>query len=212
MTPREPSEEILEQAALYALGALEGKERAVFEKLVEEGCATCKAVKDFQNIADLLSVSTTPVAPPSSLRTTLLERIAAEQQSSSESATSTSEPDEESEETGFTFVRSDDNHWRTVGPGIRVKVLSFDQAQGRMTALARMDPHSAFRPHEHPGPEEFYVLEGTCYIGGQFLHVGDYHRAETGTFHHETSTEDGCLMLTMFSPSPELLTALSSSS
>ena len=78
MTHQKPSDEILEQAALYALGALEGQEKEAFEQLVEEGCATCKAVKDFQNVADLLGTSVTPVAPPSSLRSTLLERVAAE--------------------------------------------------------------------------------------------------------------------------------------
>jgi hypothetical protein len=52
----------------------------------------------------------------------------------------------------------------------------------------------------------FWVaLEGTCLIGGQLLQQGDYHRAEIGTVHHETSTEDGCLMLIIFSPNNELL-------
>ena len=208
MTPREPSEEILEQAALYALGVLEGQEKEAFEKLVEEGCATCKAVKDFENVAELLGTSVTLKAPPPSLRTKLLERIAAERKSEPETGETIAESSGPSEDAGFTFVRAQDDHWRDIGPGIRVKVLSFDQTQRRMTALARMDPHSAFRPHEHPGPEEFYVIEGTCFIGGQLLRVGDYHRAETGTFHHETSTEEGCLMLTMFTPSQELLQAL----
>ena len=206
--PQEPSDEILEQAALYALGALDGEDRETFEKVLAEGCATCKAVEEFQQVANVLSSTAPPVPPPASLRQTLLDRVAAERQSAEEKGVSNSEPTEESSDTGFTFVRTQDNNWKTIGPGIHVKLLSFDKTQRRMTALARMDPHSAFRPHEHPGPEEFYVLEGTCFIGGQFLRVGDYHRAEAGTFHHETSTEEGCLMLTMFSPSPEMLQAL----
>ena len=208
MRHQEPSDEILEQAALYALGALEGQEKESFEKLAAEGCATCQAVKDFQNVTGLLGSSATPVAPPSSLRTILLERITAERESVPETPTSVPDSSEQTGDSGFTFVRAQENHWRDIGSGIRVKVLSFDQTQKRMTALARMDPHSAFTPHEHTAPEEFYVLEGTCFIGGQLLQVGDYHRAEPGTFHHETSTEDGCLMLTMFSPSPEMLQAL----
>ena len=137
-----------------------------------------------------------------------MECVAAERQSESEPGEMIAESSEQSKGAGFTFVRAEDSHWRVIGPGIRVKVLSFDRAQGRMTALARMDPHSAFRPHEHPGPEEFYVLEGTCFIGGQWLQVGDYHRADPGTCHHETSTEEGCLMLTMFTPSQEMLQTL----
>ncbi len=206
--PREPSDEILEQAALYALGALDGQEKEAFEKVVAEGCATCNAVKEFQQVANVLSSTAPPVSPPASLRQTLLDRVSAERTSPGEKPGSTPEATEEASDTGFTFVRSQDNNWKTIGPGIHVKLLSFDKTQRRVTALARMDPNSAFHPHEHPGPEEFYVLEGTCFIGGQFLQVGDYHRAEAGTFHHETSTEDGCLMLTMFSPSPEILQAL----
>lgn len=208
MINREPSDEVLEQAALYALGVLEGQEKETFEKLVAEGCATCKAVKDFQNVAGQLGTSVKSMAPPASLRAKLMERIAADRQTISERSATPSESPIRSRDTGFTFVRSQDDVWRDIGPGIRVKLLSFDKTQGRMTALARMDPHSSFTPHAHTAPEEFYVLEGTCFIGGQLLHVGDYHRAEVGTFHHETSTEDGCLMLTMFSPSQEMLQAL----
>lgn len=208
MIRQDPSDEVLEQAALYALGVLEGQEKEAFEKLVAEGCATCQAVKDFQNVAGLIGSTVKPMAPPSSLRATLLERIAADRQSEPIKPTAPSEPSGQPGDTGFTFVLSQDENWRTIGPGIRVKLLSFDKTQGRMTVLARMDPHSAFTPHQHTAPEEFYVLEGTCFIGGQLLHVGDFHRAEVGTFHHETSTEDGCLMLTMFSPNQDMLKAL----
>ncbi|MGB0911313.1 MAG: cupin domain-containing protein [Nitrospirales bacterium] len=208
MIHQDPSDEILEKAALYALGALDGEERESFEKVVADGCATCQAVKGFQNVAELLGTSITPKVPPASLRTKLLECVEAEQQFDPKAKETIAKPSELSSDTGFTFVRAQDDLWHDIGSGIRVKVLSFDQTQNRLTALARMEPHSAFRPHEHPGPEEFYVLEGTCNIGGQLLHVGDYHRAESGTYHHETSTVDGCLMLTMFSPSSQMLQAL----
>jgi len=203
MMQQEPSDEVLDQAALYALGLLEGQEKEAFEKLVAEGCATCKAVKDLQEVAGVLGTSVTPVAPPSSLRATLLDRIAGEGRP--DQYGHTSEPSEQVEDTGLTFVRSMDDLWREILPGILLKPLSFDKAQGRMTALARMAPNSLYAPHKHTAPEEFYVLEGTCFIGGQLLHPGDYHRAEVGTVHHETSSEDGCLMLMIFSPNNEML-------
>lgn len=203
MTQQEPNNEVLEQAALYALGVLEGKEKEAFEKLVAEGCATCQAVKGFQNVADLIGTSATPITPPTSLRATLMERIAAERKTDQQA--STSEPIEQMEDKGLTFVRSTDDLWREILPGILLKPLSFDKTQGRMTALARMAPRTNYAAHRHTAPEEFYVLEGTCFVGGQLLHPGDYHRAEVGTVHHETSTEDGCLMLITFSPNNELL-------
>lgn len=203
MMQQKPSDEVLEQAALYALGVLEGQEKETFEKLVAEGCATCQALKDFQSVAGLLGTSVTPVAPPSSVRATLLERIASERKPNQQ--VTTSEPVEQLEDKGLTFVRSTNDLWKEILPGILLKPLSFDKNQGRMTALARMAPNSRYAPHKHTAPEEFYVLEGTCFIGGQLLHPGDYHRAEVGTVHHETSTEEGCLMLIIFSPKNEIL-------
>ncbi len=203
MMQQKPSDEVLEQAALYALGVLEGQEKETFEKLVAEGCATCQALKDFQNVAGLLGTSVTPVAPPSSVRARLLERIASERKPNQH--VKTSEPVEQLEDKGLTFVRSTNDLWKEILPGILLKPLSFDKNQGRMTALARMAPNSRYAPHKHTAPEEFYVLEGTCFIGGQLLHPGDYHRAEVGTIHYETSTEEGCLMLIIFSPKNEIL-------
>ncbi len=208
MTPQEPSDKILEQAALYALGALEGQEKDECEKSLSEESVMRQAVKDFQEVAGLLGTSVTPVAPPSVLRATLLKRIAAEQKDV-QSATSAVSA-EQSENSGLTFVRSTDDLWQDVAPGVRVKPLSFNKAQGRMTALARMAPHSNYAAHRHTEPEEFYVLEGSCFCGGQLLHVGDYHRAEAGTIHYETSSQDGCLMLIIFSPNNEILQAVSS--
>ncbi|HBP88003.1 MAG: cupin domain-containing protein [Nitrospira sp.] len=203
MIRRDPGDEVLEQAALYALGVLEGKEKAAFEKLVAEACATCQAVKDFQNVAGQLGSTATPMTPPSSLRTRLLERVAAERKI--DKPESTSKPAEQIQNTGLTFVRAHDDLWKVILPGILLKPLSFDKAQGRMTALARMAPGSSYAAHKHNAPEEFYVLEGTCFVGGQLLRPGDYHRAEAGTVHHETSSEDGCLMLMIFSPKNEML-------
>ncbi|GJL54883.1 MAG: hypothetical protein NPIRA02_20150 [Nitrospirales bacterium] len=207
MIPQEPSDDMLEQAALYVLGALEGAELKAFEKTVAEGCATCQAVKDFQNVAGLLGAAAAPKTPPASLRTTLLKRVAAEPQEKGQGVVQDPEaPSEQS--SGFTIVRSTDDCWREVEPGIRVKRLSFDKAIGRMTVLARMAPHSCYRAHRHTSPEEFYILEGTLSCGGHILYPGDYHRAESGTVHHETSTEDGCLMLMIFSPNNELLESI----
>ena len=106
---------------------------------------------------------------------------------------------------GFTFVHSGEAEWKEAAPGMWLKVLHADPSRDRMTALARMDPGCAYAPHRHAGAEELFVLEGTCNCGGRVLQVGDYHRAEAGSIHYETSTQDGCLMLVIFSPDNEML-------
>ncbi len=103
------------------------------------------------------------------------------------------------------FVRAAEGQWRDIAPGIKVNVLYFDPVSRRATALMRIAPGSSYAPHRHAEAEELYVLEGGCCIGGQELGVGDYHRAEAGTEHHDTSSDDGCLLLVIASPQNEML-------
>ncbi len=200
----EPSKEILDQAALYALGALEGEDLQAFEQRVVEGCSVCRAVESFQDVAEQLATVAKPVQPPADLRAKLLERVKNEAAPSTSKTETTSQPSE-APPTGLTFISAGSEGWQEVSPGLKLKTLFFDQAQGRMTALARMAPGCNYDAHRHDKPEELFVLEGTCYCGGRLLHPGDYHRAEVDTIHNETSTADGCLMLLIFSPNNEML-------
>ena len=199
-----PNDELLERAALYALGALDGEELLAFEKKVAEGCSVCHAVEGFQEVAEQLATAAKPAKPRADLRTKLFERIKDEAGSSSSKTATTLRP-AEAPLTGLTFVSAGSEGWQEVAPGLKLKTLFFDQAQGRMTALARMDPGCNYDAHRHDKPEELYVLEGTCYCGGRLLYPGDYHRADADTIHNETSTIDGCLMFLIFSPTNEML-------
>ncbi len=203
MNHSHPTDKTSEQAALYALGALEGEEVQAFEQHLEEGCASCQVeLEGFNAVVGQLGHSATALTPRDSLRTELMERVKSKSQGKESDIL---HPQTKEGEAGLTFVRSSDELWQEVMPGILLKPLSVDTAQGRMTALVRMAPGVTYPAHRHTAPEEFYCLEGTCFIGGQLLHPGDYHRAETGTIHHETSTKDGCLILGIFSPNNEML-------
>ncbi|MBX3328893.1 MAG: cupin domain-containing protein [Nitrospira sp.] len=106
---------------------------------------------------------------------------------------------------GLTFIRASEGTWRGIAPGVMAKVLSFDPASRRATSLLRFAPGTSYAPHRHTEAEELLVLEGGCSIAGREMTVGDYHRAEAGTEHHETSTDDGCLLLVISSPQNEML-------
>src|SRR5437773_11690932 len=71
-------EEIRELAAVYALGGLDGEERARFDALLQSGDAEATAaLRDFERtLADLAAESTE--TPPPSVKARLMERIAAE--------------------------------------------------------------------------------------------------------------------------------------
>lgn len=106
---------------------------------------------------------------------------------------------------GLTFIRASEGTWRGIAPGVMAKLLSFDPASGRATTVLRFAPGTSYAPHRHTAVEELYVLEGGCSIAGREMTVGDYHRAEAGTVHHDTSTDEGCLLLAISSPQNEML-------
>ena len=106
---------------------------------------------------------------------------------------------------GLTFVKASEGTWWKVAPGVTAKLLSFDPVSRRTTTLLRFAPGTNYAPHRHTAVEELLVLEGGCSIAGREMTVGDYHRAEAGTVHHETSTDDGCLLLVISSPENAML-------
>ncbi|MBI3808235.1 MAG: anti-sigma factor [Nitrospirae bacterium] len=66
-------EELEESVPLYAAGALDRIERQALEAHLLSGCASChSALKDYQSIAALLPFSLSPIAPPRSLKATIM--------------------------------------------------------------------------------------------------------------------------------------------
>ncbi|ULA64116.1 MAG: Cupin7 domain-containing protein [Nitrospira sp.] len=108
-------------------------------------------------------------------------------------------------EQGLAFIKAAEGVWQEIAPGVAAKALSFDLVSRRATALLRFAPGTRYPPHRHTEMEELYVLQGGCSIAGREMAVGDYHRAEAGTEHHETSTAEGCVLLVISSPQNQLL-------
>jgi quercetin dioxygenase-like cupin family protein len=106
---------------------------------------------------------------------------------------------------GLTFIGASEGTWREIAPGVTAKLLSFDSVSRRTTTLLRFAAGTSYAPHRHTAVEELLVLEGGCSIAGHEMTVGDYHRAEAGTVHVDTSTDDGCLLLVISSPQNEIL-------
>lgn len=66
-------EELEESVPLYAAGALDRSERQALEAHLLSGCVSCHSVlKEFQSIAALLPLALTPIAPPRSLKATIM--------------------------------------------------------------------------------------------------------------------------------------------
>lgn len=191
MTDPRHQEDPVEQAALYALEAMGDDEQRQFEQSIDSApAAVRKHVAAFQEVVQELAFSGPAIAPPASLKARLMARIA-------------QEPQERPNEGVFTFVRSAQMAWRDLGSGVSMKMLFHDSAGTRATMLLRLAPGGNLVAHRHTQVEEFYVVEGSCMCAGEFLQAGDYHRAEAGSVHPITSSEQGCLALVMTSTQNE---------
>ena len=233
MTEARLPQELEEQAALHALGVLELDDRLAFAvRLRGEALLLRQAVTAYHAVTDALADSVIPVDPRAGLRERLLDTVAQEtaretaqfERVANELALTAAPvtPRASLRERlmarveghtdvrldplkGLTFVKASEGAWQELAPGVSAKVLFFDPVSRRATALLRMAPGSSYAPHRHAEAEELYVLEGGCFCGGRELKTGDYHRAEIDTVHHDTSSNDGCLLLVISSPQNEIL-------
>ncbi len=188
-------EKFEERCAAYSLGILEEKDQRGFEQHLRQGCSACEAnLKELRNLVNSLTLLAEPVNPRADIKDKIL-RDAARQTRARQNGRHIGE------QKPFLFIRKNAGDWQTVASGVAAKILYADAGRGVTTMLVRMAPGSTFASHTHHGAEELYMLEGECLCQGERLYAGDYHRAESGSTHGVTSTENGCLMLVI---SPEI--------
>jgi len=181
MADKNHIEEIEQQAALYAIGALPPAEARLFEQRLSGGCPLCQAeVRECGAAVTALQLSVPEVAPPAALRARLLESIGAGREKSRKGSPM-----------GVgRIVRPDDTEWTTAAPGIAVRML-----HGQRTMLVRMEPKSSFPPHDHSAAEQCLVLEGSVSSAGVTAYAGDFTYMPSGSHHGDLHTDDGCLLL-----------------
>ena len=191
-------DETREHAALYAVGALRGKEAREFESHLNRGCKVCAAeVEAFSRVADALAGAVPPQDTSAQLRARVLERIASEAQAAKPATI---------DKNGIYFAFSSRLPWvETAFKKIDSKVLYRDQRTGMVTRMVRMAPGTNYPRHRHAEVEESYLIEGDLTIPGVSMRPGDYCRAEAGSVHSDISTRGGCRFIAIASERNELL-------
>ena len=91
------------------------------------------------------------------------------------------------------FVFANQGEWKTVGPGIKIKLLQNNETS--KSFLLHMAEQSVLPSHEHETHEESFVIEGEVWLDGVFCTQGDYHFSAAGTSHGEVHTKKGCTLL-----------------
>ncbi len=92
------------------------------------------------------------------------------------------------------YVDSSELPWReSPSPGVSWKKLFFDAERGESAVLLKFEAGASYGAHEHPGGEEYLVLEGTLDDGGRQYGAGTYVRHPAGSRHRPHSA-GGCLV------------------
>ena len=92
-------------------------------------------------------------------------------------------------------VRADEGEWVPFVPGIRIKTLRRDEAEGTQTSLWRIEPGASVPPHPHTREEECLVLEGSVVHDGVEYFAGDYLLAPPGERHQRFLCPRGALLM-----------------
>jgi anti-sigma factor ChrR (cupin superfamily) len=134
------------------------------------------SVDELAMLDEIVAESIAPIDPPAALRDRILGAVSNTPQNTS-------------------TVRANEGRWLRLVPGVTVKPLSEDLERGTATILMKLEPGSRVAGHDHTGPEDSFVISGSCRIGTTYLSVGDFHHADAGTHHGEIVSEDGCVLL-----------------
>lgn len=168
------SDEVIETAALYAMGTLPDDERAAFERHLAEGCDTCaREVASFEPVVAALGQATPAVAPPPEVRVRLLERLASPR----------------------ALVRAGGAGWSREAPGVEARVLYRDAGEGQATSLVRLQPGARRPGRRAAGAEEIYVIEGDLAVRGERLGAGDYCAVPGAAAEGDAVSEAGCTLV-----------------
>jgi quercetin dioxygenase-like cupin family protein len=194
------SDNIKENAALNAIGALDGEEARAFVQLLSENAEARNEAAAFSRVAEALARSL-PAAPSPSPE--LKERILREawQRKARTNMETTLKQLTPPSLGGFAFLRqASESGWVPLPvAGASVKLLSFDDDAGYAMVLGKLEPGTRYPGHTHLHSEDIYMLSGDLHVGHEIIRAGDFHHAEAGTSHPVNWSEQGCVLLAVLS-------------
>jgi len=99
---------------------------------------------------------------------------------------------------GSVYMKPQDMEWApSQFPGIQIKVLYKNEAEGEMTCLLKWQPGARLPFHMHPEIEQTFVLEGSFSDHDGIARAGEYVWRHSGSM-HETYSEEGCTILAIY--------------
>lgn len=156
------------------------------------GAESEEELKLFTELAADLALAGPLTAPRPSLKSRLMERLAAVP----------SEP-----QPGVFILKATGMSWKpTRFPGVDFKSLFYDQESKMRTVLLRMAPGARYPQHRHAKPEQCLVLSGDVdVVPGVTISQGDFEWATPGTVHAGLFSRNGCELLIVASAEDEVM-------
>jgi putative transcriptional regulator len=180
-------DQIREQLALYALGALSQQEARVVEHHLAEGCEVCASeLQPFESVVEALGFAVLPATPPAGVRAKLIAGLV-------EGNQAVSPPLREALKNYS--LRANEGQWTETAQGVFEKQLFSDESRGTVTTLIKMMPGIKLPSHRHVGLEECLVIEGDFHVGSEEFGPGDYRCAMAGTIDETPFSINGTLLL-----------------
>lgn len=136
-----------------------------------------------QEMLELLALAADPVQPPSGIRARVLQYARGQQ----------------APPAGVTVIRASADWQPHEVPRSSFKILTTDRTTGAVTMVLRLEPGAEFPAHEHRGPEECYVVDGSFFIGDRFYQQGDFIHAEPGTADEKIYSPSGTTVILVVS-------------
>ncbi|WP_127128505.1 cupin domain-containing protein [Georgenia sp. SYP-B2076] len=108
----------------------------------------------------------------------------------------------EMDKDGGLVIDTDAMEWRTLAPGVGIKVLRLDRASQEWTIMIRSEKGSVLPPHQHIGNSEIYIIKGAGHHqqAGHFK-TGDYVLEPDGATHSPLFFEEEVIQI-MFAKGP----------
>ena len=176
--------QIREQLALYALGALSQQEARVVAHHLAEGCDVCASeLQSFESVVEALGFAGAPATPPASVRAKLISGLMVETQ-----------PPPGSDLQSYS-LRANEGRWTETAPGVFEKHLFSDERRGTVTTLIKIMPGIKLPSHRHIGREECLVIEGDFHVSSEEFGPGDYRCSMAGTIDETPYSINGALLL-----------------
>lgn len=180
----------MDEAALYALGALSADERQTFEQLLATDEGLRAESQSFEALIADLALCVSAATPSPATRDKLLARIAETEQESKIVA-----PQLPKTVPPAVDIRLQEGTWMPLAEKVSCKTLFADPQTGLVTSLIKLEPGGYLPRHRHLGVEQTLVIEGDCIVNNQVFYPGDYRVRACDTEDGAVTTAHGTLIL-----------------